>query len=832
MTEPLLAKSYCRRKHPNKPPDYALLVQHSRDVAAACNTLADIVGRVALQNAALSGELFDLYKLAQRANGWGQDLGKASSHFQKMVSRPNESHPQLLRHETISGLLLYWEGSPLARWFAELSLPRSLWLAALWGAMGHHRKFDKDTVPGQCEKLTVEITNPDFRIILKEMAASLGLDMPEIKRDLVFVRTRDEISDPSIEFGAFESVRQLQGEFKKICKSEQSEFTDENARRVLALIKGFGIAADVAASAVAKREYEKRGQSRAEFVADFVKTKLETGLTANDLTGLVKQKVARSLEIQRDAGEDGETTPFRFRRFQKKVARAADRDAYLTLARAGCGSGKSLAAYLWARRWCKRFKREGRTNFRLFFCLPTTGTTTEHYKDYALESGIKDARLIHSRAEIDLEEITRTAPQETDPREEQDRIESLELWDTPLVVCTTDTVLGLMANARRAVYSLPALMCGAVVFDEVHAFDEQLFGHLLVFLKNFPRLPVLLMTASLPDERLRAIKKVRPDFIEDRDSIRGPVEFEELPRYLIREAQSEQEVREEVEKCVRAGGKVLWVCNRVERANKKYAEWREYCQEQGINAEVNVYHARFRYENRSRRHSRVIKSFKKEDNAAILVATQVAEMSLDLSADLLVTDIAPITALIQRMGRLNRRALPTDPKEKRPPKLALVCPLPADEEAKPLPYEEEELKAARLWLQKFAGMTEGVSQRHLSEQFAKLSRPESVDLELLIEDAEKNACFFSGLWETRPGQTRGDGYTVSVILKQDLEKCNDRNRNGEPTRKWIRAHEVAIPFRPEVLKWERVGGVRCAPHEAVMYDYDEKTEEGTGAEWR
>jgi CRISPR-associated endonuclease/helicase Cas3 len=49
----------------------------------------------------------------------------------------------------------------------------------------------------------------------------------------------------------------------------------------------------------------------------------------------------------------------------------------------------------------------------------------------------------------------------------------LSLWSTPLVVTTSDTILGLMSNARRAVYSLPAIVNSAIVFDEIHAFDDQ-----------------------------------------------------------------------------------------------------------------------------------------------------------------------------------------------------------------------------------------------------------------------------------------------------------------------------------------------------------------------
>ena len=66
-----------------------------------------------------------------------------------------------------------------------------------------------------------------------------------------------------------------------------------------------------------------------------------------------------------------------------------------------------------------------------------------------------------------------------------------------------------------------------------------------------------------------------------------------------------------------------------------------------------VYHSRFRYCDRVRQHGAVIDAFR--GNApALAICSQVAEMSLDLSASLLVTDLAPVPALIQRLGRLNR----------------------------------------------------------------------------------------------------------------------------------------------------------------------------------
>ena len=634
----LLAKSYSHQKHPHEPPSYALLVQHSRDVATACNELASTTGHIALSNAGLDDESFEHFQKALCANGWLQDLGKASNHFQQMVGHPSDSRKQMMRHEAISGLLLWLKDSPLAGWFAELNLPVVLLRAAWWGAIGHHRKFHEDTKPERCSALTVRVTDDDFQTILVEMSESLDVNPPDaFKQDVIFAYSRREANAANNEIGAYEAIRDLQSDFSAL----KNEF-DNESRRMVALIKAFGIAADVAASAVAKHEY-KAGSARTDYIMRFVSEKMSVGIMPQELEDLVSKRLERSTgnqECSTEVGDSGiqpKTENVRAH-FQRRVAETAREGAFLSLARAGCGSGKSVAAYMWAQQWCKRLAREGRKNFRLFFCLPTTGTTTEHYKDYALESGIEDAALIHSRAEVDLLEIAQTAPQEsaTDASgdmakaaqqalaEMRDRIESLELWSTPLVISTTDTVLGLMANARRAIYSFPAIMSAAIVFDEIHAYDDQLFGHLLVFLKNFPRLPILLMTASLPEDRLRAIRHARPDLL-DSHIIEGPPEFEDLRRYIIHDAVPDDEIQRAVEECVRERGKVLWVCNRVERANETYAA----CRANFSEAAVNVYHSRFRYRDRSRRHRRVIDSFNCVGSAAILVATQVAEMSLD-----------------------------------------------------------------------------------------------------------------------------------------------------------------------------------------------------------
>lgn len=799
MRKPLLAKSYSLKKCSAEPPQYALLTKHSRDVAEACGTLADIVGKIGLEVLGLKRKIpLNQLKIELKASGWLQDLGKVSSHFQEMVSGESNMS-QLLRHETVSGLLALNEDLPFREWLSSKFCEKSL-LTITWAAMGHHRKLCKGTKPKEALPLTADISHPDFISIIQEMGQDLGLDSSTVLKT-VNEKKKITITKNHRDKGDINAQRELRDLQDLFCEKVDL-FSDGLDKRYLALIKALGIASDVVASAVAKKEVSNYSLS------DFIKENFKYGLKASDFLPII-----------------GDKKPYEF---QNKVAEA---EGYLTFAKAGCGSGKSLAAYLWARKWCERYFKKGRANFRLFFCLPTTGTTTEHFKDYALESGIPSEmlNLTHSRSKVDLTTIAKTDSRKEAGRNskelllaERNKIESLALWSAPLVVSTTDTILGLVSNSRKPIYSLPSILCGAVVFDEIHAFDDQMFGHLLVFLKNFPKLPVLLMTASLSEKRLEAIKKVRHDFT-DKDCINGDRSFAELERYRVKEVIDKNEIWNEIKRCVRCNGKVLWVQNQVNWANQTYLN----CKESFPNVDVNVYHSRLKYKHRSKRHRHVIDKFKESRSPTILVATQVAEISLDLSADLLITDIAPIPSLIQRMGRLNRK-LHEKPENKREIKSALVHLLPKNG-FDPKPYEPEELQTAKKWVSHLrADYGEALSQQDLASCFDSFNSEKDFD----IKAAEEKAVFFSGLWETYPGVTRGKGYTINVILEADCENWKRLNGSNQPDKSWLREHEVAIPIRKKVFGWKRFGGLPLANSEDIVYDYDENTNEGTGAKWQ
>jgi CRISPR-associated endonuclease/helicase Cas3 len=764
----LLAKSYDPRYR--EPPRYALLTGHIEDVAVAARTLYDLSARLALSNAGLS-RYEPRMKAALPLYAFMHDQGKANSHFHDILR--DGGPPQMVYHEAVSGMLFYV--GKLRKWIEPLG---QTFHDSLLAVVGHHRRFDAAVTPRQSAKMVVYAAHPDFTEQLNRIRDLFPQLPPPPTLANMHLRYADAC-------GALDVMCR---DFARI-----GEKYDNDGKVYLAILKAYGIAADVAASAIAgkfKDGYE---------IDRYIKGAFSDGMSAADLNRVINRWAWKKWSASKRMHNYSLPSGFAFRPFQLNAAKSPAR---LTLLRAGCGSGKSIGAYLWAKEWSMRLGRK----VRLFFCLPTTGTTTEHYKDYALHLGV-GGNLAHCRRYIDLTEMAKDAPEGDAARrlaEERDKVDALNLWTTPLNVCTADTVLGLMTMQLRSVCAIPAIMDSVVVFDEIHSFDKDLFGNLLVFLKTFPNIPVLLMTATLPKSRLEAIRAIRPDL----NVVGGDEPYEKLPRYHIKSAEADK--WDEIESVVARNGKVLWVRNTVDRAIDTYLR----CKERFPDAKVYLYHSRYKYKNRVIIHRKVIDAFRKADTPVILVATQVAEMSLDLSADLLISDLAPIWAIIQRMGRLNRNATPDRP---HPPMTAVITDLGDGHE---LPYSAQQLKEAREWIKSLTDRD--TSQRELIDTFEAVCD----DGEINQSAVDRKSVFTHGVWQTRPGQTRAPGHTVGVVLERDYAAYLSRYGDVKVSRTWLRKNEVNIPFRSVVLKWARVGPWFVAPESEVRYD------RATGARWK
>ncbi len=732
----LLAKSV---EAGSKPTGAQLLHGHSILVLQAARTLFDLRGDASLSAVGLSKDNKQRLQKIVILSAAIHDFGKTSDEFQKMLKSPQQRISQKVRHEALT-MWLCWPGQVLGSWLAGAVDGDSQMLKmAVVVAAGHHRKFTDGSFrnEGNVKLLT---GHSQFHRLLSRVAKEFFL--PEAPK----------LPDLTVEVS----------EVKKAFECWQEGFEYEVQRssddiKALAVAKTLLVCADVCGSAT------------------------ESALESVEW---MKKSLAEKNKKTLDTIAKGRLQDVKPRPFQTQVECSA---SAVTLVRAGCGSGKTVAAYMWAAK-----QHPGR---QLWITYPTTGTATEGFRDYLLLPEL-DAELIHSRAGVDLKIFD--LDDESSGNRAADRLESIRMWQRDVVACTAHTVLGLVQNHRKAYYTWPGLAYGAVVFDEIHAYDTVLFQNLKYFLECFPGIPCLLMTASLPDERLRELRDIvnRVHKIELHE-IKGPEDLEQLPRYQRQLADDLwNQVLDTINEAssVESKGKVLWVCNTVGRCMEVAAD----ANTRGIR--VLVYHSRFRYIDRVKRHGELIAAFRSAVRC-LAVTTQVAEMSLDISADLLITDLAPIPALIQRLGRLNRRASPGACRAMK----FLV------KDFTGRPYEPADLQLANIWLDSLP--QESFSQLDLVEHWPKQPTGEERRGEIRSEH-------IGGLFSTKVGPLTETTPGLQVVLESDVEQIE-----REPQR----LPEFVIPMIPkgdQHKQWRQVSYAVVAPASAIVYS------EMEGARWR
>jgi CRISPR-associated endonuclease/helicase Cas3 len=793
-TKPLLAKSLSRdEQKSDRARGAAKYAGHINCVMQAADVLVEELGLSILQQLGLDQTIeFECFANTVRLGAYLHDWGKANQHFQEMVylktidpSDPkrsdwrkqilNSSHQrsgrQMLRHEVVSGILALYVPA-VRKWLMQY--PNSDLVIAAWAAMGHHLKIGIGSnrqpsgeiafIPeGTGDELVIYTSHPDFRVVLEMGKKSLGL--PDCLPDLPAEKwTKDEL---------LKALRVLQ---KKFVEFENGLGWER--KKFAAAVKATVIAADLAGSALPQAQEDFKS---------WMREILHLALTQTELQMLVDQRLG-----------DKPLRPF-----QQAIVAARKR---VTLVKAGCGTGKTIGAYAWA-----TVNAEGR---RLFFCYPTTGTASQGFIDYVNGTRI-EADLMHSRADLDRELLfsgDSDGLEEDDPEGTDSRLVAFQAWRKKLIVCTVDTVLGLIQNNRKPLYAWPAIAKAAFVFDEVHAYDQRLFGALLKFLRTFRGAPILLMSASFTPEQLQKIREVMMELGEELDEpIAGPKELEDLPRYQLQwvpevaELEDSPELWQPVMEALNQKQKVLWVTNSVQSCIDLYRAAKSKLTEQLPGIQPLIYHSRYRYRDRLKKHEAVVKAFG-DPGAVLAVTTQVCEMSLDLSADLLVSAIAPAAALIQRLGRLNRRMTCKDEGAR----LALIYQTPQH------PYLSNELATGEELVQQAMGKVV-VSQTDLAAISEKLNSR---------SEREVHSTWLDGNWCTYPDALREGGGTVTVLLQQDLGRIREAVNQRQNQSFMREAQGWTVPIRiPKTLRnWRRCRFYPIAPCDEVTYS------EETGAE--
>lgn len=684
------------------------------------------------------------------------DIGKANEEFDAAVRK--KINKQAIRHEWFSALILHLP--EVRKWLASSKL--NLDLEVITGAvLSHHLKASQNKTkkhPKWGKSRTLEkhkqiklfLEHPEITTILQKIAQIAQIDgLPK--------NLPQEWSENSLWYEqAYKDAENAGGDL-------QDDIEDNPQRcSLLAAIKAGLIASDSVASAMFREQRHLE-----QWLNDNLHS---SAITAEELEDKILQP--RYAQIEKKSGKK-----FELKDFQKKAQHQVDRLLLLS----GCGSGKTIFAYKWFQGVLYRHKVG-----RIIFLYPTRGTATEGFKDYVAWAPETDATLMTGTAAYELQEIAENPPDSADGKDftTQERLFALAFWHKRFFSATVDQFLSFLTHGYGGLCLLPILSDSVVVIDEVHSFSQKMFDNLISFLKNFD-IPILCMTATLSETRqqelIKAGLKVFPAA-----SDKELCQIEEHPRYDIQLVDYDTAYNFAVKAYQDHKYRVLWVTNTVNRCREIAGRHEDGTGlESELNTDILTYHSRFKLTDREQRHSQTIKAFSYESGEpepAVAVTTQVCEMSLDLDADVLITELAPISSLVQRFGRSNRHL--SRGKQFRSQILVYETP-----DLKP--YDKKEIQAAKKFIKHIQG--EKISQAQLSQALEKYSPPE--------KQPDEDCRFLSGGYWAIPESFREiNNYLVDAILSSDLQIVAKLIEDKKPFDGYV----LPVPHQYSHKEWENL----------------------------
>ena len=259
----------------------------------------------------------------------------------------------------------------------------------------------------------------------------------------------------------------------------------------------------------------------------------------------------------------------------------------------------------------------------------------------------------------------------------------------PFGVGTVDQCLLGIVAAKHFFVRQYGLAGKVVILDEVHTYDlytgtliEELVKRLLEL-----RCTVIVLSATLTEKRRRALlglaegHPVSAAYPLVSGLVGSLVERGCAPvppkTISVRTVPGAIPVDEAIGRASR-GECVLWIRNTVDDAQEVYRALQGARVEGGPS--VALLHSRFPFFRREQLEAewmdRLGKDSARRPAGCVLVSTQVAEQSVDVDADLLITDLAPTDMLLQRLGRLWRHERPARPSSQ--PEVWIVLPRLSD----------------------------------------------------------------------------------------------------------------------------------------------------------
>jgi CRISPR-associated endonuclease/helicase Cas3 len=319
------------------------------------------------------------------------------------------------------------------------------------------------------------------------------------------------------------------------------------------------------------------------------------------------------------------------------------------------GAGKTLSAFTYALKLRQRVEEEMGWSPRIVYALPFVNIIDQNYDvlravlaPMAAEGTDVDAILVkhHHMAE---------SKSDDEWEEGSDRAALVETWDAEVVVTTFVQLFESILTVRNSsVRKLHNLAGSIVILDEVQAAPAEQWRLIAVCLEQLCRrwgCSLLHMTATSP-----VLSAHAQELLE-----RPERHFAGLERTVLVPQWDVSRADEVAAMAVAAAREqsVLVVVNTIRTAVTLYKLIKEAGHGLAFSLSTNLLpiHRRERIVRIRSELEQFARVRERGEEAPILVATQVVEAGVDLDFDVAIRDLAPIDAIVQVAGRVNRHAL-------------------------------------------------------------------------------------------------------------------------------------------------------------------------------
>jgi CRISPR-associated endonuclease/helicase Cas3 len=423
----------------------------------------------------------------------------------------------------------------------------------------------------------------------------------------------------------------------------------------------------------------------------------------------------------------------------------------------------------------------GKTDFlmrrcsgRVFYTLPFQASINAMYERMkAMTPSETDVRLLHATSKI----------VEMGDEEEQN------LQDHPgasIKVLTPHQLAGTVFGTSGFEAMLLDLSGCDVILDEIHTYAEHIQAIVLEILKVLVRqnCRVHVGTATLPTALYCSILEILGGETTTYQVSLPKETLLSYDRHLVHKLTADSSLDEILKNAFANNEKVLVVYNTVKGAQDAFQDFSKKFE----NIPKLLLHSRFRRKDRVDLEKKLTQEFNARDKCrpCIVVSTQVVEVSLDISFDRMITEAAPIDALVQRFGRVNRIRSEQSIAEKWIRPVHVIAP-----KEKTLPYQKAVVEAS------FAQLPDG----EILDELGMQARIDAVFPRIDIKAIDTHLAFKDGEWRLRELCNFPKSILLDALEIESATCILATDRAEYLASDWMRRVELEIPVAYRTLKY-------------------------------